>query len=389
MAFPSPVEPCDFTVFGGTGDLALRKLLPALYLRDRDGQLPDGFRVIGVSRHTADDDAYRAMVRDALDPARQSRGPRRRGGRATPRPAAPRRARHRGRRGVAPAARAAQGRRRQRGRHPRLLPRRRARALRHHLRAPRRGGPGDRALARRAGEADGLRPRHRAPRQRGRRPGLRRVQHLPHRPLPRQGERAEPARHALRQHLPRAAVEQPLGRPRADHGRRVAGRGGARLLLRPLRRAARHGAEPPPPAALPRGDGAADLRRPRDRARREAQGAPGAAPDDARAGRPRRRRRAVRRRALRRRAREGVRRRGGARLATPRPSWRCAPRCRTGAGPGCRSTCAPASGCPSGSRRSWSSSRSRRTRCSPTARARPSPTASTSGSSPTRACACT
>ena len=66
MAFPSPVEPCDFTVFGGTGDLALRKLLPALYLRDRDGQLPDGFRVIGVSRHTADDDAYRAMVRDAL-----------------------------------------------------------------------------------------------------------------------------------------------------------------------------------------------------------------------------------------------------------------------------------------------------------------------------------
>ena len=66
MVFPSVVEPCDFTVFGGTGDLALRKLLPALYLRDRDGQLPDGFRVIGVSRSDADDEAYRAMVRDAL-----------------------------------------------------------------------------------------------------------------------------------------------------------------------------------------------------------------------------------------------------------------------------------------------------------------------------------
>jgi glucose-6-phosphate 1-dehydrogenase len=67
MAFPpSPVEPCDFTVFGGTGDLALRKLLPALYLRDRDGQLPDGFRVIGVSRSDVDDEGYRAMVRDAL-----------------------------------------------------------------------------------------------------------------------------------------------------------------------------------------------------------------------------------------------------------------------------------------------------------------------------------
>ena len=38
----TPVDACDFVVFGGTGDLAVRKLLPALYLRDRDGQLPDG-----------------------------------------------------------------------------------------------------------------------------------------------------------------------------------------------------------------------------------------------------------------------------------------------------------------------------------------------------------
>ncbi|MCW2834911.1 MAG: glucose-6-phosphate 1-dehydrogenase [Nocardioides sp.] len=60
------VELCDFTVFGGTGDLALRKLLPALYLRDRDGQLPDGFRIIGVSRAEVDDDGYRALVNDAL-----------------------------------------------------------------------------------------------------------------------------------------------------------------------------------------------------------------------------------------------------------------------------------------------------------------------------------
>lgn len=68
MVLPSVsrIEPCDFTVFGGTGDLALRKLLPALYLRDQDGQLPVGFRVIGVSRLEADDDAYRALVRDAL-----------------------------------------------------------------------------------------------------------------------------------------------------------------------------------------------------------------------------------------------------------------------------------------------------------------------------------
>src|SRR6476661_190734 len=62
----TPVDACDFTVFGGTGDLALRKLLPALYLRDRDGQLPDGFRVIGVSRAQVDDEGYRALVADAL-----------------------------------------------------------------------------------------------------------------------------------------------------------------------------------------------------------------------------------------------------------------------------------------------------------------------------------
>ncbi|MBD8868843.1 glucose-6-phosphate dehydrogenase [Nocardioides donggukensis] len=57
---------CDFTVFGGTGDLALRKLLPALYLRDRDGHLPDDTRIIGVSRSELDDAEYRDDVRAAL-----------------------------------------------------------------------------------------------------------------------------------------------------------------------------------------------------------------------------------------------------------------------------------------------------------------------------------
>ena len=43
---PVPVAPSDFVVFGGTGDLAVRKLLPALYLRDRDGQLPAETRIL-------------------------------------------------------------------------------------------------------------------------------------------------------------------------------------------------------------------------------------------------------------------------------------------------------------------------------------------------------
>ncbi len=59
-------DSCDFTVFGGTGDLALRKLLPALYLRDLEGQLPRDTRIIGVSRAELDDDGYRHEVRAAL-----------------------------------------------------------------------------------------------------------------------------------------------------------------------------------------------------------------------------------------------------------------------------------------------------------------------------------
>jgi glucose-6-phosphate 1-dehydrogenase len=57
---------CDFTVFGGTGDLALRKLLPALYHCDREGRLLPGHRIVGVSRSELDDDGYRALVSDAL-----------------------------------------------------------------------------------------------------------------------------------------------------------------------------------------------------------------------------------------------------------------------------------------------------------------------------------
>ena len=45
-----PVAPFDFVVFGGTGDLSMRKLLPSLYSRDRDRQISDDSRVILVSR---------------------------------------------------------------------------------------------------------------------------------------------------------------------------------------------------------------------------------------------------------------------------------------------------------------------------------------------------
>ena len=66
MSTANPVAPCDFVVFGGTGDLAVRKLLPALYLRDRDGQLPAETRIIAASREGLDVSGYRDSVRGEL-----------------------------------------------------------------------------------------------------------------------------------------------------------------------------------------------------------------------------------------------------------------------------------------------------------------------------------
>ncbi|WP_136659675.1 glucose-6-phosphate dehydrogenase [Nitratireductor sp. XY-223] len=61
-----PVEPFDYVVFGGTGDLAERKLLPALYHRQISGQLTEPTRIIGASRSELDDEGYRAFAGDAF-----------------------------------------------------------------------------------------------------------------------------------------------------------------------------------------------------------------------------------------------------------------------------------------------------------------------------------
>ncbi|OBF27713.1 glucose-6-phosphate dehydrogenase [Mycobacterium sp. ACS1612] len=60
------VHPCDFVIFGGTGDLAVRKLLPALYLRDRDGELAAETRIIAVARAGLDEPGYRHKVHAEL-----------------------------------------------------------------------------------------------------------------------------------------------------------------------------------------------------------------------------------------------------------------------------------------------------------------------------------
>ncbi len=61
-----PVEPFDCVVFGGTGDLAERKLLPALYHRQVENQLSEPTRIIGASRSVMTHDEYRKFAQDAL-----------------------------------------------------------------------------------------------------------------------------------------------------------------------------------------------------------------------------------------------------------------------------------------------------------------------------------
>ncbi|MBV9783117.1 MAG: glucose-6-phosphate dehydrogenase [Acidisphaera sp.] len=65
MAQIIPVPPFDCVVFGATGDLTLRKLMPALYYRFRDRQIPEGARIIAAARSDFTDEAYRNHVAEA------------------------------------------------------------------------------------------------------------------------------------------------------------------------------------------------------------------------------------------------------------------------------------------------------------------------------------
>ncbi|WP_299815043.1 glucose-6-phosphate dehydrogenase [uncultured Jannaschia sp.] len=62
-----PVDTFDLVLFGATGDLAARKILPSLYRRFLAGQMPPDARVIGAARSELDDEGFRDTVRAALD----------------------------------------------------------------------------------------------------------------------------------------------------------------------------------------------------------------------------------------------------------------------------------------------------------------------------------
>ena len=77
----SPADGCVLVIFGASGDLTRRKLLPAVYNLIESGHLPDRFAILGVARPAIDEASYRAQMRervadsegDPLDAARWKR----------------------------------------------------------------------------------------------------------------------------------------------------------------------------------------------------------------------------------------------------------------------------------------------------------------------------
>jgi len=65
----------DLVLFGGTGDLAWRKLMPALFQAFRHGSLPEGGRIIGVARDDLTEDSYRELIQSRFSAVEGAKRP--------------------------------------------------------------------------------------------------------------------------------------------------------------------------------------------------------------------------------------------------------------------------------------------------------------------------
>ena len=343
----TPMPPTTVVLFGATGDLSRRKLLPGLLHLFKTGLLRD-VRVVGTSldEHTRDSfvDFARAAVYEfggndgdkeawpefakVLHWAPGQRGARRAAASG-----------RRGRGGLrVPASRL----------HYLSVPPKAALAVVHELRD---AGLVERSriIMEKPFGTDLASARHAqrpAPR------GLPRGADLPDRPLPRQGGGAEHPGLPLRQRPLRADLAPPPHRPRPDRRPGVARPRAAGQLLRGHRRLPRHGRHPPVPGAGVHRDGAADGAGAGGDQRGEEQGLPLDAADRAQRRRPG----AVRRLPRHRRRGPGLGDRDLHRAQVLRR--------QLALGRACRSSCAPASGWPRAPGSSRSRSRSRRARCS-------------------------
>ena len=60
-----PTEPVSIVIFGGSGDLSKRKLVPALYELHLEGHLAPGTLIVGYARTGESDETYRAEMKTA------------------------------------------------------------------------------------------------------------------------------------------------------------------------------------------------------------------------------------------------------------------------------------------------------------------------------------
>src|SRR3954469_11833270 len=63
---PKPTGPCVMVIFGATGDLTSRKLIPALYNLLKLGMMSEQFAIVGTGRDDYSQDKYLAMMTDRL-----------------------------------------------------------------------------------------------------------------------------------------------------------------------------------------------------------------------------------------------------------------------------------------------------------------------------------
>ena len=60
-------EPCTMVIFGASGDLTKRKLVPALYSLAQQNLLPGGFSIVGSGRTTMSSEDFRARMGEAVN----------------------------------------------------------------------------------------------------------------------------------------------------------------------------------------------------------------------------------------------------------------------------------------------------------------------------------
>ena len=66
MRLEKVAPPCTIVIFGASGDLTRRKLVPALFRLTQERLIPAEFAIIGVARQPFDDDGFRAQMREAV-----------------------------------------------------------------------------------------------------------------------------------------------------------------------------------------------------------------------------------------------------------------------------------------------------------------------------------